>query len=288
MSAALAHDDSSAADTAALFHDVSKLLSTRERNSGPLWLFAYASLIWRPDLDHTIERVAALGGFRRRLWQACPVHRGTSLALGRVATLVPASSALRWAAVALPHHPQDEPAAVALGARALELWLRGHGGAPATRNNEVVVVHDDVFGDNDDASGDEMEDEEWPVVYGTAYCLLPSTLSANLQRLCQRERAGYRPRLVRIALDDSTSVEALTFCSESGSKLWTRETNTQVANVIARAVGASGRNIDYLAFLIAAMRKRGVFDQHLEQVFCLLDIETKDLVLATVLRELHR
>ena len=266
------HDDSldEAADTAALFRDVTKLLSTRrERNSGQLWIFAYASLIWRPDLDYNIERVAALGGFRRRLWQACPVHRGTSLALGRVATLVPASSALRWAATALPHHPQDEPAAVALGARALELWVRG-------------------ANDNVDDVDDEMEDEEWPVVYGTAYCLVPSTLTANLQRLCQRERAGYRPRLVRIALDDGTSVEALTFCSESGSKLWTRETNVDVANVVARAVGASGPNMDYLAFLIAAMRKRGVFDQHLEQVLGLLDIQTKELVLTLVFRELDK
>lgn len=306
-SLATAQDESSGdVEADALFADVISLLSSRRSGGGPLWVFAYASLIWRPDLDHAEACVAALGGFWRRLWQACPVHRGTAQSMGRVATLVPAAIGLRWSAVALPHGAHDEPAVVALGARAMELWLRGDGGGGGGSGGgcgggAAATVEAAAEASSDASSASECEFEggsssasssalssspEWPVVHGMAYRLIEESQTAMLRRLCQRERAGYRPRLVRVALSDFTSVVALTFCGESGSTLWTRESNTQVARVVARAVGASGPNVEYLALLLAAMRARGVFDRHLEQVCEALDATTKRLAVTIVEREL--
>jgi cation transport protein ChaC len=54
-----------------------------------LWLFAYGSLMWRPDLDFTEQRVARLRGWHRRfcLWQwrfrGTPERPGLMLALDR-------------------------------------------------------------------------------------------------------------------------------------------------------------------------------------------------------------
>jgi cation transport protein ChaC len=54
-----------------------------------MWIFAYGSLLWRPGFPVQQHRRVILQGFSRRLYQGSPDHRGTPVALGRVATLVP-------------------------------------------------------------------------------------------------------------------------------------------------------------------------------------------------------
>lgn len=57
----------------------------------PLWIFAYGSLIWRPDFPVEEEHPARIKGYVRRFWQASEDHRGTKETPGRVLTLVPRS-----------------------------------------------------------------------------------------------------------------------------------------------------------------------------------------------------
>lgn len=59
----------------------------------PHWIFAYGSLLWRPDFPFSERRPARVRGFARRLHQGSPDHRGTPERLGRVATLVSAPGA---------------------------------------------------------------------------------------------------------------------------------------------------------------------------------------------------
>lgn len=51
------------------------------------WIFAYGSLIWRPDFSFTRVVHATLPGWRREFSQASPDHRGTPELPGRVVTL---------------------------------------------------------------------------------------------------------------------------------------------------------------------------------------------------------
>lgn len=52
-----------------------RLLATRP--AGPLWLFAYGSLIWKPELEHLEARVALVPGWHRRFCMRLTRWRGT-------------------------------------------------------------------------------------------------------------------------------------------------------------------------------------------------------------------
>ncbi|NUZ05250.1 gamma-glutamylcyclotransferase [Piscinibacter koreensis] len=59
---------------------------------GDLWVFGYASLIWRPEFEFVEERAATVYGFHRALEMRSRVNRGTPERPGLVFALVPGGS----------------------------------------------------------------------------------------------------------------------------------------------------------------------------------------------------
>lgn len=57
-----------------------------------LWIFAYASLIWRPDLDFCEQRPARVHGWHRALKMWSNINRGTPQCPGLVFALLPGGS----------------------------------------------------------------------------------------------------------------------------------------------------------------------------------------------------
>ena len=59
-----------------------------------VWLFGYGSLIYKADFPYLERRPASIADWTRRFWQGSHDHRGTPLAPGRVATIVPQAGAV--------------------------------------------------------------------------------------------------------------------------------------------------------------------------------------------------
>ncbi len=77
-------------------------------NPHSLWIFGYASLVWRPAFAHRRIAWARIDGWVRRFWQGSTDHRGVPGAPGRVATLVQEDHASCWGRVyevPAEHHP---------------------------------------------------------------------------------------------------------------------------------------------------------------------------------------
>ena len=59
---------------------------------GDLWVFGYASLLWRPEFDSVEHRPALVRGWHRALRMASRINRGTTERPGLVFALLPGGS----------------------------------------------------------------------------------------------------------------------------------------------------------------------------------------------------
>lgn len=101
------------------------------RSLGPradLWVFGYASLVWRPEFEAAEQRIATVHGYHRCLHMYSRVNRGTPERPGLVFALMRGGSCTGMA-LRLPHD-QVEAAMPALWAREMPnpvydpKWLR--------------------------------------------------------------------------------------------------------------------------------------------------------------------
>jgi cation transport protein ChaC len=90
--------------------DPGSLLEQTRRNwggDGDLWVFGYASLIWRPEFDAAEQRPATVFGWHRALQMRSRVNRGTPECPGLVFALVRGGSC-RGVAYRMHRHEAEE------------------------------------------------------------------------------------------------------------------------------------------------------------------------------------
>ena len=73
------------------------------RNPGDLWVFGYASLIWRPEFEAAERRPAAVYGWHRALKMHSRINRGTPERPGLVFALISGGSC-RGMVYRIEHH----------------------------------------------------------------------------------------------------------------------------------------------------------------------------------------
>ena len=74
----------------------------------PLWVFGYASLIWRPEFDAAEHRPAAVHGWHRALRMRSQVNRGTPQQPGLVFALMPGGACRGFVYRVRPGHAEAE------------------------------------------------------------------------------------------------------------------------------------------------------------------------------------
>ena len=73
-----------------------EIIATKTTNSpdaadSTIWIFGYGSLLWKCDYPIVRFLWGWVKGYKRRLWQGSPDHRGTTQKPGRVFTMLPAA-----------------------------------------------------------------------------------------------------------------------------------------------------------------------------------------------------
>lgn len=104
---------------------------------------------------------------------------------------------------------------------------------------------------------------------GAAYHVAAAEWEATYAYLREREQPTetYVESSVMVALDDGRMVRALTFLSDQSHPQWAGDLGAErEAELIAGAVGLSGRNIDYLRDLVEHLRAQGVADAAMEDL----------------------
>ena len=109
---------------------------------------------------------------------------------------------------------------------------------------------------------------------GAAYRVAEADWAETYAYLMEREQPTetYIEARRRVRLEDGRRVEALTFLSDIGHPQWAGVLGLdRQAELIARATGLSGRNVDYLRDLVDHLQEMGVRDAAMERLLGMVE-----------------
>ncbi|OJJ00095.1 hypothetical protein ASPVEDRAFT_39478 [Aspergillus versicolor CBS 583.65] len=187
---------------------------------GDLWVFGYGSLIWKPP-PHYDQRVPGyIDGYVRRFWQVSTDHRGTPEQPGRVVTVIERGF---WETL-------DDPLAH-LDAETTRVWGAAYH-IPASHAEEV---HDYL---------DVREIDGYSVHYTPFH---PVTTAASTNT----DQPG-----------STSSITCMVYIGQPTNPQFLRDSARRepqdVAEVISRGHGQSGKNTEYLYLLEKALEGVGL------------------------------
>ncbi|RHZ46955.1 gamma-glutamylcyclotransferase [Aspergillus thermomutatus] len=201
---------------------------------GDLWVFGYGSLIWKPP-PHYDQRVPGyIEGYVRRFWQASTDHRGTPEAPGRVVTVIERGF---WETLDDPH--------VHLESSTARVWGAAYH-IPASHAEEV---HDYL---------DEREIDGYTVHY-TPFHPISAVSASTVSKTPETEAV---PQTQSPAQAHATPITCMVYIGQPSNPQFLRDPARRepqdVAEVISRGRGQSGKNTEYLYLLEKALEGLGL------------------------------
>ncbi|TFW13895.1 gamma-glutamylcyclotransferase [Duganella callida] len=137
---------------------------------------------------------------------------------------------------------ERRPASIAGWTRRFWQGSHDHRGTPEAPGRVVTIIK-----------------ETGAICHGMAYLITPEVFA----HLDHREKNGYLRLAIPITFDDGDVVEGLVYIATPDNTAFLGEASEQeIAAHIARSVGPSGPNSDYLNHLATALRALGRHDQH--------------------------
>lgn len=112
-------------------------------------------------------------------------------------------------------------------------------------------------------------------VRGAAYRVADADWDQTYAYLMEREQPTetYVEAKAVVRLTDGRQVETLIFLSDTAHPQWAGVLSLQAeAALIAGATGLSGRNVDYLADLVAHLEAEGVRDRHMRALLARVEV----------------
>lgn len=96
-----------------------------------------------------------------------------------------------------------------------------------------------------------------------AYLIEAEVVSSTFEQLDHREKNGYERVVTDLHLEDGRCVTGLVYIAPVNNFAFLGEAElADIAAQILRSNGPSGRNIDYLTDLAAALRRLNAHDEH--------------------------
>lgn len=137
---------------------------------------------------------------------------------------------------------QRGPASIAGWTRRFWQGSHDHRGTPEAPGRVVTLI-----------------EEPGAICHGMAYLITPEVFA----HLDHREKNGYLRLALPITLEGETEVEGLVYIATPDNTAFLGAASEQeIAAHIARSIGPSGPNADYLNHLASALRELGRHDQH--------------------------
>ncbi len=105
-------------------------------------------------------------------------------------------------------------------------------------------------------------------MFGVAYKLRPEDVVDTLAKLNHREKAGYIEQLCEVSCKDGSAIKALVYTATADNDHFLGEASmAAIAAQIARCVGPSGPNFEYLYNLHHSLSQHGESDSHVMQLY---------------------
>ncbi|WOC16304.1 Glutathione-specific gamma-glutamylcyclotransferase [Pseudochrobactrum sp. MP213Fo] len=172
-----------------------------------------------------------------------------------------------------------------------DLWVFGYGslmwrpGFESTENLPAVLtgysrslcIYSHVYRGSPDTPGLVLGLDQGGFCHGQAFRVAADIREQVLDYLRDREQVTgvYLEKWLQITLADGRAVEALVYVADCAHSQYAKALSVEdMAQIVRKACGQAGPNLDYVSNTIRHLQEMNIFDERLEAVIACLENQT--------------